>query len=80
MDKEVTRFALKWHLPAEMVRYEAYNYRIGQLANENSLKDSIDYAAYKENNADPVPKFKYRSMMIADFKENLMPAVEPLIS
>ncbi len=80
VDKEVTRFALKWHLPAEMVRYEAYNYRIGQLANENSLKDAIDYAAYKEENADAVPKFKYRSMMIADFKENLMPAVEPLIS
>ncbi len=48
IDKEVQKFAEKWYLNVDDIKYEAYNYRDGELANENKLKDSADYAAYKE--------------------------------
>ena len=48
-------------------------------ANENKLKDSADYSAYKEENKDALPKFKFRKMMIDEFKNALMPKIVPLI-
>jgi len=79
VDKEVERFAKKWYLPVEDVRYEAYNFKDGRLSNENKLKEAADYATYKEENADAMPKFKFRSLMIKEFKEVLMSEIEPLI-
>ncbi len=79
VDKEVERFAKKWYLPVEDVRYEAYNFKDGRLSNENKLKEAADYAAYKEENADALPKFKFRSLMIKEFKDVLMSEIEPLI-
>lgn len=32
----------------EDVKYEVYNFKDGNLANENSLKSKIDYDRYKE--------------------------------
>lgn len=79
IDKEIRRFAEKWYLNVDDVKYEAYNYRDGALANENKLKDSADYAAYKEAVADALPKFKFRKLMIDEFREVLMPKIAPLI-
>jgi len=79
IDKEIRRFAEKWYLNVDDVKYEAYNYRDGALANENKLKDSADYAAYKETVADALPKFKFRKLMIDEFREVLMPEIAPLI-
>ena len=55
------------------------NFRDGELANENKLKDSADYAAYKKAHPEGMPKFKFRKAMIDEFKEVLMPEIEPLI-
>ncbi|HBV84702.1 MAG TPA: hypothetical protein DEB74_18265, partial [Lachnospiraceae bacterium] len=60
-------------------KYEAYNYRDGELSNENKLKDSADYAAYKESVPDALPKFKFRKRMIDEFREALMSEIAPLI-
>ena len=79
IDKKVTEFAKKWYLDPEDVRYEAYHYKDGEIANENLLKESTDYAAYKAETPDPMPKFKFRMMMIAEFMENLMKEIGPLI-
>lgn len=79
IEKEIRRFAEKWYLNVDDVKYEAYNYRDGALANENKLKDSADYAAYKETVADALPKFKFRKLMIDEFREVLMPEIAPLI-
>ncbi len=79
IDKEIRSFAKKWYLNADDVKYEAYNYRDGALANENKLKDSADYAVYKETVADVLPKFKFRKLMIDEFREALMPEIAPLI-
>ncbi|MBD5472168.1 MAG: type I restriction endonuclease subunit R [Lachnospiraceae bacterium] len=79
IDAEIRRYAEKWYLDFEDVKYEAYHFRDGELANENKLKDSADYAAYKEENEDVLPKFKFRKQMIDEFKNDLMPEIEPLI-
>ena len=80
IDTAVRRFAEKWYLRFDDVKYEVMNFRDGELANENKLKDSADYAAYKEAIADALPKFKFRKAMIDDFKEGLMPEILPLIN
>lgn len=79
IDKEIQKFAKKWYLNVDDVKYEAYNYRDGELSNENKLKDSADYAAYKELKPDALPKFKFRKRMIDEFREVLMSEIAPLI-
>ena len=43
IDKEIEKFSKKWYVPFEAVKYEAYNYKDGELANENKLKELADY-------------------------------------
>lgn len=79
VEREVETFAKKWYLPKEDVQYEVYNYRDGMLANENKLKDAIDYASYKDSSPNPISKLKFRKMMIEEFKDILIPEVYPLL-
>ena len=79
IDKEIKKYAEKWHLGFEDVKYEVFNYKDGEVANENKLKDNADYAAYKEANDNALPKFKFRKAMIDEFKNVLMPEIAPLI-
>ena len=79
IDTEVRKYAEKWHLDFEDVKYEAFHFRDGELANENKLKDSADYAAYKEETEDALPKFKFRKRMVDEFKTMLMPEILPLL-
>lgn len=79
IDREIKKYAEKWYLGFEDVRYEVFNFRDGELANENKLKDSADYAAYKEENKDALPKFKFRRQLTDAFKNVLMPEIAPLI-
>ncbi|SES20924.1 type I restriction enzyme, R subunit [Butyrivibrio fibrisolvens] len=78
IDKEIRKFATKWFIDFEDVKYEAYNFKDGELANENKLKESADYAAYKEATEDALPKFKFNGALVRDFKETLMPEISPL--
>lgn len=79
IDAEIRKYAEKWYLNFEDVKYEAFHFRDGELANENKLKDSADYAAYKEEKEDVMPKFKFRKMMIDEFKTVLMSEIASLI-
>lgn len=79
MDAEIKKFAEKWYLDFEDVKYEAFHFRDGALANENKLKDSINYAAYQEEQKDALTKFKFRKQMIEEFKTVLMPEISPLM-
>ena len=79
VDKEIEEYAKKWSVDAEDVRYEVYNYRDGVLVNENNLKEKADYATYKDNTPEPMPKFKFRKKMIEEFKNELMVNVLPLL-
>lgn len=79
IDSEIRKYAEKWYLDFEDVKYEVFQFRDGELANENKLKDSADYAAYKEEKEDALPKFKFRKLMIDEFKNVLMLEIAPLI-
>ena len=79
IDKEIEKFAAKWFIDFEDVKYEAFNFRDGELANENKLKENANYAAYKEATEDALPKFKFNGALIQAFKEQLMPLIAPLI-
>lgn len=80
IEKEIRRFSEKWFVDFEDVKYEAYHFKDGKLANENKLKEKANYAAYKEATEEPVKKFKFFSAMIKDFKEVLMPEIAPLFN
>lgn len=79
IDTEIRKFSEKWFVPFEDVKYEAFNFRDGELANENKLKESADYAAYKEATPDAMPKFKFNTALVREFKDELMEKVEPLM-
>lgn len=79
IDEEIKKFAEKWYLRFEDVKYEVFNYKDGELANENKLKGNADYAAYREAAGDALPKFRFRKAMIDEFKNVLMPEIVPLI-
>ena len=79
IDKEIQEYAKKWYIDPEDVKYEAFNYRDGIVANENNLKDKADYTSYKEKEPNPMAKFKFRKVMIDEFKYELMPSIYPLI-
>ena len=80
VEKEIKKFGQKWYLAPELVKYEAYNFRNGKIANENKLKDSADYAAYKEATTDALPKFKFRKTMVDEFRDVLMKEISPLLN
>lgn len=80
IEKEIRQFSEKWFVDFEDVKYEAYHFKDGKLANESKLKEKADYAAYKEATEEPVKKFKFFSAMIKDFKEDLMPEIAPLFN
>lgn len=79
IDKEVKKFAEKWYLSFEDVKYEALNFKHGELTNASKLKESANYQAYKEHATKALPKFKFYATMIQDFKENLMPEINALL-
>lgn len=79
IDKEIEKFSSKWFVPFDDVKYEAYNFKDGELANENKLKALADYATYKEHTPDALPKFKFNGALIKEFKEVLMPEISPLL-
>lgn len=77
IDTEIKTFAKLWNLNEDDVRYEVYNYRDGEMANENTFKDRA-YASYKEGVEEPMPKFKFRKIIVEKFKHDLMENVLPL--
>ena len=79
IDKEIEKFSSKWFVPFDDVKYEAYNFKDGELANENKLKALADYATYKEHTPDALPKFKFNGALIKEFKEVLMPEISLLL-
>ena len=79
IDKEIEKFSAKWFVPFDAVKYEAYNFKDGELANENKIKALANFATYREQTADALPKFKFNRMLIKEFKEVLMPEISPLL-
>ncbi|SPT71817.1 Type-1 restriction enzyme R protein [Anaerobiospirillum thomasii] len=79
IDKEVEKFARKWGMDLDAVRYEVMHFRNGEIANENKLKEAADYDAYCAHTDSPLPKFKFRKALVDEFKNVLMPEVAEFI-
>ena len=43
IDKEIRMFSEKWFVDFDDVKYEAYHFKDGKLANESKLKEKADY-------------------------------------
>ena len=78
VDKEIKKYADKWYIPFEDVKYEAYHYKDGEMANENMVKEAADFSAYKAANPDAM-KFEFHDDLIEDFHQNLMPEIVQLL-
>lgn len=79
IDEEVRKYAKRWYLDEEDVRYEVYHFKDGELANETRLKDGADYTRYEVETENALSKFKFRIEMIKSFKEELMAEIEPFL-
>ncbi|SFH76264.1 type I restriction enzyme, R subunit [Pseudobutyrivibrio sp. OR37] len=80
IDAEIKRFADKWYLDFNEVKYEAYNYHDGKLQNETKLKENADYAKYKEETDEPLAKFLFYTELIKAFRNDLMEEILPLFT
>ena len=54
-------------------------YKDNKIANESIFKKKADYTLYREKNGNALMKFKFQKALVEDFKENLMPEIEPLL-
>lgn len=56
IDAEIRKYSEKWYLDFEEVRYEAFHFRDGELANENKLFSFclICSGSRRENSGVPV--------------------------
>ena len=79
VDSAIEEFAEKWYMDNEDVRFEAYNYHDGVMASESLFKEKSDYTTYKEDVDNPLPKFKFRKILVEEFKNDLMEQISPLI-
>ena len=58
------------------IRHQGYNI---YLSGENNLKDKADFTTYTETVPNPLPKFKFRKVLINEFKNNLIENISPLL-
>lgn len=78
VDKEIRKYADKWYIPFEDVKYEAYHYKDGEMANANMVKEAADFKAYKAANPEAM-KFEFHDELIDDFHKTLMPEIMAMI-
>lgn len=74
----VSAFAKKWFVDEDAVWYAVEFHRNGEIPNTNVLKDSMNYAEYKEKVEEPLPKFKCRSAMITELEQIIKDEIIPL--
>ncbi len=75
----VKDFSKHWCVPESAVMYAAQRMKrdSGEIPGLNNIKDSSDYAAYKDRNGD-LPKFKYNQAMKKDLRRMILEDIIPL--
>ena len=69
-------------MKVEDVRYEIGQYKRGEIKNESQFKEMPDYTACMEKmkqEGEKVSKFALRKNLVNEFKNVLMPEIEPLL-
>ena len=82
INKAIEKFADRWCMKVEDVRYEIGQYKRGEIKNESQFKEMPDYTACMEKmkqEGEKVSKFALRKNLVNEFKNVLMPEIEPLL-
>ena len=80
IEKVVTDFCITWYTSKDDVMYAAMHYRNGEIPNESAIKETANFASYKEVQERAIPKFKYYTMMIAELRKTLDEEIKPLMN
>ncbi len=79
IDQVISDFCAAWCASKDDVMYAAMHYKNSEIPNESAIKDTSDFAKYKEKQEGSMPKFKYYAKMMVDLKKTLDEEVKPLI-
>ncbi len=80
IEKVVKDFCLTWYASKDDIMYAATHYRNGEIPNENAIKITSDFAAYKAAQEKAIPKFKYYTQLLSALKKTLDEEIKPLIN
>ncbi|MCD7717195.1 MAG: DEAD/DEAH box helicase family protein [Lachnospiraceae bacterium] len=78
VEQVIDDFCSSWFASKDEVSYAASHYRNSEIPNETAIKDTVDYAVYKQTCENPLPKFRYYSKMMAELKKTLEEEIKPL--
>ena len=73
------KFCSEWYCSMEAVTYAAYHYNPVTKEIPSNVKESADFDAYSQSTANPLPKFKYRTVLVKTFRELLDGEIVPLM-
>lgn len=79
IEQVVNDFCDAWYVSEEEVKYAATHYRNGVIPNESAIKETANFASYKQSQEKTVPKFKYYSKMMAELRKLMEEEIKPLI-
>ena len=79
IEQVVADFCDTWYASEEEVKYAASHYRNGEIPNESAIKETANFASYKQAQEKALPKFKYYSKMIAELRKLMEEEIKPLI-
>lgn len=79
IDKIITDFCDLWYASKDDVIYAAIHYKNGEIVNESVIKSNVDYKSYKEEQKEPIQKFKYYNKLIEELRKILDEEIKPLI-
>lgn len=77
--KVVNDFCNEWYAAEEEVSYAAKHYRDGEIPNESAIKETADFASFKQEQEKPIPKFKYHANMMAELRKTFEEEIKPLL-
>ena len=80
IEQVIDDFCDKWHASKPDVMYAANHYRTDVIVNESAIKSSINYTKYKEEEDNPLPKFKYFSKVFKELRTTLDEEIKPLVN
>lgn len=80
VDKKVKAFCDEWYTSKEEIMYAALHYgRSGLLVNENAIKETANFTAYKEAQEKAVSKFQYYQSLKNDLNVLMQEEIQPIL-
>ena len=74
----IDEFVAKWYVDRDTVIFAVAHASNGIIKDRNILKEKGDYAKYKQQVDNPLPKFRYNTSMIAELEQLIDTEIQPL--